>query len=139
MTTPVRRQQGYVPVPRRPTDQIVEQPVVLHTTSDAGWGLLVGAGSIVLGFSWTLFPLDNPGMWAGYWCSLLGMFVLLAGLGLRTRMGRLPLLATAGGSGALLVIIPLLRDWGTWATTTMVIGGAIVILGTVLAGARGSD
>lgn len=138
MSVPVRR-EGYVPVPRQPTDHIVEAPVVLHQTSDAGWGLVLGSGAAVLGFSWTLFPLDNGGMWAGYWCSLLGTIVLMAGLGLRTSLPRLPLLATAGGSGALLILVPLLRDWGTFATTTMVIGGAVVILGAGLAGARGRD
>lgn len=128
MALPARR-EGYVPVPRQPTDDITPEPVVLHTSTDAGWMVaLLGAGGVVLS-SWTLFGLSAHGMWAGYWCSLLGTIAAMAALGLRTTMPRLPLLATLGFCGGLLIVLGIAKDWGTIPLISMVAGGAAIVIG----------
>lgn len=128
MTLPVRR-EGYVPVPRQPTDAIVPEPVVLHTSSDAGWMVaLLGASGTLL-TSWTLFGLYENGMWAGYWCSLLCMTAIMAALGLRTSLPRLPLVATLAFCGGLLIVLGIFKDWGTIPLVAMVAGGAAIVIG----------
>lgn len=135
MALPVRR-EGYVPVPRQPTDDIVPEPVVLHTSFDAGWMIsLLGAGGMLL-TSWTLFGLFSHGMWAGYWCSFLGTIALLAIFGLRTGLGRTPLLGLVAFCGVLAIVLGIAKDWGTVPLAAMVAGGAAMVVGAGLQSAR---
>ena len=128
MTTPVRR-EGYVPVPRVPTDSLVQPTPEIHTSTDLGWVVSMAAGLGVVIASWTVFLLDAPDMWAGYWASLLGTIIVLADLGVRTSLPRVPLLAAIGLSGGVLLILGITQGWGTHATVSLVAAGAAAIVG----------
>lgn len=114
------------------------EPVVeIHQQRDFGWLILLVGGLTALVSSWTLFPANGTeGMWAGYWCTLLGTVILLAVMGLRTTIPAMFNIASAGVSGAALLLVGLFRGYDQQVITIpMIAAGVITLVGAALAAA----
>ena len=101
-----------------------------------GWLITVLAASAALSGSWTLFPNDAVGMWAGYWVTGCATVAILGAMWLRTSLPRSLGVTVTALSGGVLLLLGGLRDHPTAISTVMVAGGAGIILGAVLQAGR---
>jgi len=108
----------------------------LEAARDIGWLITVLAASAALWGSWTLFPYDAVGMWAGYWVAGCATVAIPGAMWLRTSLPRSLGVTVTALSGGVLLLLGALRDYPTAIRTVMVAGGAGIILGAVLQAGR---
>lgn len=115
-----------------------DQPAPLEPARDLGTLIaLLSATGALLG-SWTLFPHDAVGMWAGYWVSGSATVAVLGCMWLRSTLPTAAGVAFTALSGGVLAFVGALGDRPAPITAVMVAGGAGITVGALLqAGRRG--
>jgi len=129
MATPERRTTATPAVPD-PAAAAPAGPVPV--LAPLGWFLCMAAGAGLLLASWTLYPPDYDGMWAGYRDGLVGLIVLMVVMGLNTTLPRTPQLGLLGLCGALLVLFAVFIDQGQIVFVTELVAGVVLLVGTAL-------
>lgn len=132
MAVPERRpdQTPGLPGPQETAAQLAGAP--RDQPRDFGWVItLLGAVGVLLA-SWTLFGLESEAMWAGYWVSLFGTAAIVGAAWLRSSLPTAPGVALTGLSGLGLILIGALHDYSLVIQLSMILGGAIVVLGAAM-------
>jgi hypothetical protein len=135
MSTPVQRPEAATPaVPVAPAEPREPVPVV----APLGWVLIVAASVSIIIATWVLYPIDGTGMWAGYRDGFMATICLACALALNTTLPKAPFLAIIGLCGVLMILLAVALDDPTTIFLTEVIGGSVLVAGTLLyaAGSR---
>lgn len=135
MSTPVQRPEAATPaVPVAPAERRGPVPVV----APLGWVLIVAASVSIIIATWVLYPIDGTGMWAGYRDGFMATICLACALALNTTLPKAPFLAIIGFCGVLMILLAVALDDPTTIFLTEVIGGSVLVAGTLLyaAGSR---
>jgi hypothetical protein len=130
-TPVVRDQHESSPALPGPVETAQQLPDI-DPARDLGWGIALGGAIATLVCSWTLFGIEEDGMWAGYWAVLLCSISILGALTLRSTLPRLPGWATTAAGGAGLVLVGVVQGYGPAITIPLIAGGAIVVAGTAI-------
>lgn len=123
MATPVRHTPPAPPAPETGPGTVL-WPL--------GWILLIAGGLVAILASWMIYPIDNPGMWAGYRDGVVGTVAIIAAMALRTTLPAAPALAVTGLCGVLLVLFAVFVDDGHTVFVTELVSGIVVLVGTAL-------
>lgn len=122
MATPVRRPSASVPDTYTPGTPV---PVV----APFGWILALVAGLGLVLATWTLYPIDYDGMWAGYRDGIIGTLVILAAMWLRSSLPAPPALGLLGLCGVAAVLFALFLDNPTEVFVAELGAGILILLG----------
>lgn len=131
MSTPVKRPDGTPAVPVAPATPLEPVPVV----APLGLVLIVLASVGIIIATWTLYPIDATGMWAGYRDGFMATIALACAMALPTTLPAKPFLGVIALCGALMVFLAVFLDDPTTIFVTELVGGGVLIAGALLYGA----
>jgi hypothetical protein len=115
------------PVGVRPA-RVQPVPVV----SPFGWFLILVSGIGLLVSTWVLYPIDSPGMWAGYRDGLIGTVVLVCAMWLNTSLPKQPALGLVALGGILTVLFAVFLDNPTRVFVAEMVFGVMALVGAAL-------
>jgi hypothetical protein len=130
MATPAKRTEPRLPVQHTPDRYTPVEPVPV--VAPFGWMLCLAAGIGLMLSTWTLYPLDAPGMWAGYYDGIIATVAIIAAMALTTRLPEAPSLVVLGLCGVALVLLALFLDNPHVVTVSELAAGIVMLLGTAL-------
>jgi hypothetical protein len=122
MATPVRRPSASVPDTYSPAAPV---PVV----APFGWLLVLTAGIGLVLATWTIYPIDYDGMWAGYRDGIIGTVAIIAAMSLRTSLPAVPALVVIGVCGVAAVLFAIFLDNPTEVFVSELVAGILMIVG----------
>jgi hypothetical protein len=136
MATPANRTSSPTGTPALTGNRVTPvEPVPV--VSPAGWLLILAAGIGLLLATWTLYPIDYDGMWAGYRDELIGTVVLICAMWLNTSLPKGPALGLVALGGILAVLFAVFLDNPTRVFVCELVAGVAMLVGAALyAGGR---
>lgn len=139
MSTPVRRPDApTTPATVEPTahQQVEPLPPVV---APLGW-LIALAGAVALMLcAWLIFPNDHDGMYDGYRASVLATIAVMATLGLRVDLARVPLIAIIGLTGLVSLLAGIFQDSATGTMVSEISCGVALLLGAAMMASSPKD
>jgi hypothetical protein len=97
-----------------------------------GWVLVLAAGIGLMLASWTIYPTDYDGMWAGYRDGLIATVAVIAALALRSSLAGRVSLAVLALCGLLLVLFAVFLDNTHVVFVSELAAGIVLLVGTAL-------